>query len=250
MKKSLYVAMLSAMLCAVPFRSQAHEYDTDDSEHPLRVIAYALHPVGIAAEYLIFRPIHCLVSYNETTAWLFGHETEGKYCCEEHCKKAAAEVAAAKTEAAGAPESKTPVERPGSSVSVTTAPPASAEAEHPQIKGAELSKEMMIVYFDFDRFNIRGDQVARIDKDLQYLKDHADLKIIVEGHCDERGTNEYNMALGERRAKAVSEYLTKNGIDPGRIVTISKGEEEPADPGHTEEAWAKNRRAEFKKQTQ
>jgi peptidoglycan-associated lipoprotein len=70
-------------------------------------------------------------------------------------------------------------------------------------------------------------------------------KIVIEGHCDERGTAEYNIALGERRAKSVKRYLINLGVDSSQLSTISYGEERPADPGHNEAAWAKNRRAEF-----
>jgi peptidoglycan-associated lipoprotein len=75
------------------------------------------------------------------------------------------------------------------------------------------------------------------------LKKYSNVKIQIEGHCDERGTVEYNLALGERRANSTKKYLTSLGISPDRISTISYGKERPADPGHNEEAWAKNRRA-------
>ena len=126
--------------------------------------------------------------------------------------------------------------------------PASVEAQHPAIGSTEEFPEsagVKNVYFDYDKATIRKDQLASLDADLKFFKDHADVKIMIEGHCDERGTVEYNFALGQRRAAAVQDYLLKNGIAADRLATVSKGEENPVDPGHNEAAWAKNRRAHF-----
>jgi len=101
------------------------------------------------------------------------------------------------------------------------------------------------VYFDFDRATIKPSERSKIDAVAQVLKSKPNTKVQVEGHCDERGTEEYNRALGERRALAVREYLINAGISADRIFTISYGEDRPVDPGHNEAAWAKNRRAEF-----
>lgn len=101
------------------------------------------------------------------------------------------------------------------------------------------------IYFDFDRSNIRLDAREILKANADIFKQNANTKIIVEGHCDERGTAEYNMALGERRAQEAKQYLVNLGIDSSRIATISYGEERPADAQSTEEAWAQNRRAQF-----
>lgn len=101
------------------------------------------------------------------------------------------------------------------------------------------------IYFAFDRFDLSEESVAVLNELAAYLKANPELKLAIEGHCDERGTNEYNLALGERRAKAALDYLVSLGVDSSRLSTISYGEERPADPGHNEEAWAKNRRDEF-----
>jgi len=101
------------------------------------------------------------------------------------------------------------------------------------------------IFFDFDEALIREDAKAILDRNVAWLKEHQKVRITIEGHCDERGTNEYNLALGERRARAAKEYLVAAGIDPGRIVTISYGEERPFVLGHDEEAWRWNRRAHF-----
>jgi len=101
------------------------------------------------------------------------------------------------------------------------------------------------VNFDFDKYNIKPEFRDRLNSQGAWLKENAADKLLVEGHCDERGTAEYNLALGERRANAVMKYLIDLGIDKARIKTISYGKERPLDPGHNEEAWAKNRRAKF-----
>jgi len=102
-----------------------------------------------------------------------------------------------------------------------------------------------IIYFDFDRSSIKTSERSKLDAIAKILKSKPETKIQIEGHCDERGTEEYNRALGERRALAAREYLIRSGISADRIFTISYGEDKPADPGHNEEAWAKNRRDEF-----
>jgi peptidoglycan-associated lipoprotein len=100
------------------------------------------------------------------------------------------------------------------------------------------------VHFKFDSAVVQDAEQANIASVGQALSDPS-LKLLIEGNCDERGTDQYNLSLGERRALALREALAKNGIDPLRIKTISYGKEKPADPGHDEAAWAKNRRGEF-----
>jgi peptidoglycan-associated lipoprotein len=99
-----------------------------------------------------------------------------------------------------------------------------------------------IVYFDFDRSEIKPEFIATIQKNARLLRENPDMKVVIEGHCDERGTTEYNLALGERRATAVQKALIANGVSPEQLQTVSFGEERPVDMGHNEEAWAKNRR--------
>lgn len=101
------------------------------------------------------------------------------------------------------------------------------------------------IYFDYDRSNIRPDAREILKADAEIFAQNSASAIVVEGHCDERGTAEYNMALGERRAQEVKNYLVNLGIAASRIETISYGEERPADPGTGEASWAQNRRAEF-----
>ena len=101
------------------------------------------------------------------------------------------------------------------------------------------------VYFDFDKSTVKESERGKVQAVAAFLKNEARTMLQIEGHCDERGTAEYNRSLGERRALGVREYLATLGIAGERINTVSFGEDRPADPGHDEAAWAKNRRAEF-----
>lgn len=100
-------------------------------------------------------------------------------------------------------------------------------------------------FFDYNRYDIRPDQRDALAKNAVWLREHPSVKITVEGHCDERGTSQYNMALGEQRAQAVKEYLVQLGIEASRIQIISFGNERPFEAGHDEKAWAQNRRDHF-----
>jgi peptidoglycan-associated lipoprotein len=102
------------------------------------------------------------------------------------------------------------------------------------------------IYFDFDKSDLRADAQAVLKSKAEWLRKNSSYSLRIEGNCDERGTNEYNLALGERRAHSARNFLVALGVSQDRITTISYGEERPADPGHNEEAWAKNRRDEFK----
>ena len=124
-------------------------------------------------------------------------------------------------------------------------PPVSAEADGPRPTELTLMGEMKTIHFDYDRSQIRPDQLDLIDYNLRYLVANPEVKVLIEGHCDERGTIEYNFALGHRRANAVREYFIKNGILPERLSVRSKGEEEPADAGSSDAAMAANRRGIF-----
>jgi len=101
------------------------------------------------------------------------------------------------------------------------------------------------VYFGFDSTVVPGDQLGKIEVVAQHLHARTDRVVVVEGHCDERGSNEYNMSLGENRAQIIQNYLIQNGITADRIQTRSYGAEKPAVEGHDESAWCRNRRGEF-----
>jgi peptidoglycan-associated lipoprotein len=102
------------------------------------------------------------------------------------------------------------------------------------------------IYFDFDEAVLKSEAKENLNDKADWLQENPSFTITIEGYCDERGTNEYNLALGERRAHSAKRYLSALGIAENRIDTISYGEERPADPGHNEAAWALNRRDEFK----
>jgi len=101
------------------------------------------------------------------------------------------------------------------------------------------------LYFDYDKASVRTAEQSKLDAVADYMKSHGEVAVRVEGNCDERGTEEYNRALGERRALAAREYLVRLGVSADRVDTISYGEDKPADSGHNESAWSKNRRDEF-----
>ena len=102
------------------------------------------------------------------------------------------------------------------------------------------------VYFDYDQSSLSDAARASLNGHASWIRAHPGVKVTVEGHCDERGTVEYNLALGEQRARATKDYLVSLGIPAGRLSAISLGKERPLDPGHDEAAWAKNRRAHFR----
>lgn len=110
---------------------------------------------------------------------------------------------------------------------------------------AEAKKTIQPVYFDYDKYNLRPDARDAATTDAAVIQKFKNWKVRLEGNCDERGTEEYNLALGEKRANTVRDFLVNYGIDAGRLSTVSYGETRPADPGHAEAAWAKNRRVDM-----
>ena len=116
--------------------------------------------------------------------------------------------------------------------------------EHEVLEG-RTSAPLLPIYFDFDKSNIQADQRTRVEKNAAFLKQNQAAKVRIEGNCDERGTSEYNMALGERRAQSAKKYMMNLGIHGDRMHTISFGEEKPLLHGHDEYSWAQNRRDDF-----
>lgn len=132
--------------------------------------------------------------------------------------------------------------------SVLPPPPVSAdtlEPNRPKAGNAAQVAELRSVFFDYDSDQLTPTAQATLDQNLQWLQSNANTEIQIGGHCDARGSTEYNLALGERRAKSVMAYLVNKGIQAQRLHTISYGEENPAVPGDGEDAYSKNRRAEF-----
>ncbi len=116
-----------------------------------------------------------------------------------------------------------------------------APVEEPSMNMADLE----VVYFDYDKSELRPEFEATIRRNFAWMQENPGVRIQLEGHCDERGTNEYNLALGERRARAVYDYLVRLGASPQQLTMISFGEERPVASGSNESAWSQNRRVEF-----
>jgi peptidoglycan-associated lipoprotein len=159
---------------------------------------------------------------------------------------------AAVTAAPPAPAPAAPVAPPAAAplAAPPAAPPpavAAPPAPAPRPAPAEFKSvsELRDVFFDFDKSTIRPDAARTLDANIGWLKANSLALILIEGHCDERGTNVYNLALGERRAKATQDYLEARGVAAARITIITYGEERPACTARNEACWAQNRRAHF-----
>lgn len=148
-----------------------------------------------------------------------------------------------------APTPPPPAESPAATVPAAPAPESAAAApaprERPAPTGFEPAAALRAIHFDFDRYDIRRGDAAILDANARWLKDNPNHLLLIEGHCDERGTNEYNLALGERRAKAAITYLIGQGIAADRMSLQSYGEERPVCTEKTEACWSQNRRAQF-----
>jgi len=131
---------------------------------------------------------------------------------------------------------------PAGATATTTAP---GTPPRPSLREFTESAALQDVYFDFDQSTILPDAARKLDANASWMKTNANHLILIEGHCDERGTNEYNLALGERRARSTMNYLVAQGVQASRITIISYGEERPSCSEKTEACWAKNRRAHF-----
>ncbi|MDP1826455.1 MAG: OmpA family protein [Archangium sp.] len=124
-------------------------------------------------------------------------------------------------------------------VAVTPAPTAAPDG----VTALEQALQNATAYFDFNGDQLSPQGMTALQRVGEVLRKHPSLQIRVEGNCDERGTSEYNLALGQRRAEMAKKYLVALGVTPAQVDTLSYGAEKPADPGHTDEAWARNRRA-------
>ena len=143
-----------------------------------------------------------------------------------------------------------PAPTPVAPTEVSVLPPPAKPPTLPEVKVTDqtlvqISGYLKPAFFDYDKADIRPDARDALNADGDFLKKWATLKVTIEGHCDERGTREYNMALGQRRASAAKEYLVSLGVDASRLTTVSYGKERPFCTDHTEDCWQKNRRAHF-----
>lgn len=140
----------------------------------------------------------------------------------------------------------TPAAAPGPTPAPGPAPTPMAPAA--AVDKAEIAKKAMEaddIYFEFDKYNLKPDAIKVLDKKVALMRENSQMKVTIEGNCDERGSNEYNLALGDRRANAAKGYMAKAGIAENRLSTISYGEERPVCKEHSETCWAKNRRDHF-----
>ena len=138
-----------------------------------------------------------------------------------------------------------PAPAPAPVAPAPVAPPTTAPAPPAPPKEYRANDALKPIHFAFDKSDIRPADAAVLDATAAYLKANPSQLVLIEGHCDERGTSEYNLALGERRAKAAMNYLVSNGIEAARITTISYGKERPVCMEKAEACWAKNRRDNF-----
>ncbi|MBG0776833.1 MAG: peptidoglycan-associated lipoprotein Pal [Desulfovibrionaceae bacterium] len=148
-----------------------------------------------------------------------------------------------------------PMEQPAAAQQAPAAEQPAAAQSGSDLASSELTQKLNQakaeitggrIFFDFDKFDLKPEARDVLKAKAALLKQFGDIRVLIEGHCDERGTQEYNLALGERRARASYEFLVLLGVPASQLEMVSYGEEYPLDPGHDEAAWAKNRRDEFK----
>jgi peptidoglycan-associated lipoprotein len=144
-------------------------------------------------------------------------------------------------EAPPAPAPAPPVVQPATPEPTPTPTPEPTPVPTPKV----TTNDFTDAFFDLDSYALRDDAKVALDNAAKLLRDNAEVGITLEGHCDERGTVEYNQALGEKRANAARDYLVNAGVSAARIQTLSYGKERPFTEGHDESAWAQNRRAHF-----
>lgn len=163
--------------------------------------------------------------------------------CSKKVVKSDASATAAEEQKATAEEASATQER-AQQASAAAAQMAEDNAQRDMLMAKNMF-ESESVYFEFDSAALTSVAQSVLAGKAEYLRDASGSQVIIEGHCDDRGTPEYNLALGDRRAESAKSFLVNLGIDPSRFTTVSYGEESPVDAGHDEDAWAKNRRAKF-----
>src|SRR5437867_3729247 len=166
--------------------------------------------------------------------------------CAKRPATTAATSAPAPAPRAAAPATAAPAPAaPAPGPSAAPAPATAAPTTRPSPKEFTESAALKDVFFEFDKYDIRPEDTKTLDANAAWLKSNADNLVLIEGHCDERGTNEYNLALGERRAKSAMNYLVSQGVQANRITIISYGKERPVCNEQNESCWSKNRRGHF-----
>ena len=160
-------------------------------------------------------------------------------CAKKQLKTSGGEI---KSQQPSAPQAKVAPAAPEEKT--VEAPPAQPEQAQPKETGV-AEKSLQTIHFDFNKYDIKPEDGTILQANAKWIKAHKPGVVLIEGNCDERGTVEYNLALGERRAVAAEKYLMSLGIKKSELKTISYGKSKPVDPGHNEAAWAKNRRDDF-----
>jgi peptidoglycan-associated lipoprotein len=237
----------ASLLAAQPAFAASDEYD-DSQSHPLRVGAYALYPLGFIAEWMVFRPLHFIVSATEPQEAFFGHRPHPPVLGSPqplHDYGLPKKVPAQQMTRV-APKAPEPIPLPEHVKIVETPVEKIVVKDRVVEKIVEVEKIIFPpVAFNFDSASLTDLGKGQVYLAAQRLKEKADLTIVIEGHADNRGSDEYNQKLGLQRAQTVVKELTALGIDPGRLSTGSVGESKPLIEQDTSWARAVNRRVEF-----
>jgi outer membrane protein OmpA-like peptidoglycan-associated protein len=242
--------LVIGLICALTFGTQAtfaapDEYD-DSQSNPFRVAAYLMHPVGWLAEWIVFRPFHFLVSATEPQEAIFGHRPHPPVLAEpqpwNHYGSAKRTPLKQTTMESPAPAPPPP---PQETVRVVEVPVEKIVVKE-VVKVLEVEKIIFpAVAFRFDSADLTELGKGQVYLAAQRLKEKADLTVVIEGHTDARGSDEYNLRLGQRRAQTIMNELSGQGIDPSRMSAASLGETKPLVGQETDWARAVNRRVEF-----
>lgn len=252
MKTSRYLALGFVAVIGIASKPAFAEWDSyDDSQsHPLRVAAYLLHPIGWLAEWTIFRPFHLIVSATEPQEAFFGHRPHPPLLAENQTSSYSYPTAAKAPvkQAARQPPAPAPVPPP-ETVKIVEVPVEKIvvkEVVKEVQKVVEVEKLVFpAVAFAFNSANLTDLGKGQVYLAAQRLKEKTDVIVVIEGHADNRGSDDYNQKLGLQRAETVMSELAAQGIDRSRISTASVGESKPLIG--TDTAWARavNRRVEF-----
>lgn len=237
--------ILLACLLSAPRQLLADEYD-DSQSHPLRVVAYVSHPVGVALEWLLARPFHFLVSATPETEYLFGHKPHPPLFAEDQPAYDFGVSKRASMKAVEAPRRAAPQE-PVAQVVTVKEVTVEKEILKEVPKIVEVEKVVFPdVAFRFDSVELTDLGKGKVYLAAQKLKEKSDIIVVIEGHADYIGSDEYNQRLGLRRAEKVKNELAQLGVDPARLSVVSFGESKPVVEEKTDWARAVNRRVEFK----
>ena len=245
--RSLVVALVLLSALGTNTASAAPDEYDDSQSHPLRIAAYLLHPVGWLTEWIVFRPFHFLVSATEPQEAFFGHRPHPPVLAEpaptvDYGVSRRVPLTQTKVEPKAAPVT------PAETVKVVEVPVEKIVVKE-VTKVVEVEKVIFpAVAFRFDSAELTDLGKGQVYLAAQRLKEKNDLSIVIEGHTDSAGSDEYNRKLGQRRAQVVMNELSSQGIDPSRMSAASVGENAPLIPQDSQWARAANRRVEFQVQ--